>query len=293
MSEHVVPYGVPHWFLDWNAGAPAREDVLACFLDVERSCPANPASAHADGRRARGVLEAARSRIAAALELEPDDVVFTSGGTEAANLAVLGLGDPALPVLLSPAEHPAVWEPAHARGVHLWSVDQRGAARVTAPEVPVGLLCLVHAQSELGTLQPVLEAAELAASLRRPLFVDAAQALGRTPLRPVLARGAVVGLSPHKAGGLRGHGVLAGRGLHRALRPLLRGGGQELGLRPGTQSPALDAANAPCSWNERLIGQRPDASRSHGRAVPGQAHVLPSAGSGKSQRARRFFHTTL
>jgi cysteine desulfurase len=84
----------------------------------------------------------------------------------------------------------------------------------------------------------------LARALGVPLFVDAAQSLGRLPLAEVVASGAAIALSPHKAGGLRGHGVLFGRGLQHHLRPLLRGGGQESGLRPGTQSPALAAANA-------------------------------------------------
>ena len=245
----------PGWFCDWNAGAPVLPDVLQCFLDVERSCSANPASAHAPGRRARGVLEAARSRIAQALGVLAEDVVFTSGGTEAANLAVRGLGDPNLPVLLSPAEHPAVFEPALVRGTRPWAVDASGAALVADPETAVGLICLVHSQSELGTLQPVRSALGLADSLRVPLLVDAAQTLGREDLQPLVALGATLVLSPHKAGGLRGHGALVGRGLHGRLRPLLRGGAQELGLRPGTQSPALAMANALAI--ELAIAQRP------------------------------------
>ncbi len=234
----------PAAFCDFNAGGPVTAEVLARFVEVERACPGNPASAHGAGRHARAALEAARGEIAAALEVAAVDVVFTSGGTEAANLAVRGLGAAALPVLLAPVEHPAVHEAASARGVQLWDVDRDGAARVSEPTGAVGLVCLVHAQGELGTLQPIAAAVALARRLQVPLFVDAAQTLGRVPLRDVVASGAVVALAPHKAGGLRGHGVLAGHDLHRVLRPLLRGGAQELGLRPGTQSPALAAANA-------------------------------------------------
>jgi len=244
VNDAATPSGTSSWFCDWNAGAPAHSDVLACFLDVERACPANPASVHAPGRRARGVLEDARVRIARALDLSPDDVVFTSGGTEAANMAVMGLGAPELPVLLSPAEHPAVFEPAQRRGLRLWQVDADGCAQVTPPSEPIGLVALVHAQSEVGTLQPVAVAGDLAHQLHVPLFVDAAQTLGRVDLRPVLATGAVVALSPHKAGGLRAHGVLAGSDLQQRLRASQHGGGQEYGLRPGSQSPALAAANA-------------------------------------------------
>lgn len=231
-------------FCDHNAGAPASEEVLATFLAIERTCPGNPASSHAPGRRARAVLEEARERIATALGVAAVDVVFTSGGTEAANLAIHGLGDPTLPVALAPTEHPAVFEPARIRGACLWEVTASGEARVSTPDQRVGLLCLVHAQSELGTLQPVAQVAALAEQLQIPWFVDAAQTLGRVPVRDVVARGAAVALSPHKAGGLRGHGVLLGHDLHRRLRPLLRGGAQELGLRAGTPSPALAAANA-------------------------------------------------
>lgn len=231
-------------FCDANAGVPATAEVLAEFLAVEQACPGNPASSHAAGRRARGALEAARERIANTLGLQAADVIFTSGGTEAANLAVTGLGDSSLPVLLSPAEHPAVLEPSTQRGCLWWSLDHQGTAQVTPPSARPGLLCLVHAQSELGTVQPIAEAALLAKTLGVPLLVDAAQSLGRLPLAPIIAMGAIVALSPHKCGGLRGHGVLAGTGLASSVRPLLRGGGQEHGLRPGTQSPALAAANA-------------------------------------------------
>lgn len=232
------------WFCDHNAGGPVAAEVLELFLATERSCPGNPASVHALGRQARSVLETARQRIGDAYGIAAPDVVFTSGGTEAANLAVLGLGCATLPVAAAAVEHPAVFESAQLRGMIPWDVGADGVAHIIEPPQEVGLLCLVHAQSELGALQPVATAATLAASLEVPLFVDAAQTLGRVPLRPLFDSGAIVALSPHKAGGLRGHGVLLGRDLHGQLRPLLRGGGQELGLRPGTQSPALALANA-------------------------------------------------
>jgi cysteine desulfurase len=231
------------WFCDHNAGGPVDPEVLELFLATERRCPGNPASVHAVGRRTRAALEDARQRLASAFGITPDDVVFTSGGTEAANLAVQGLGDESLPVAAAPVEHAAVWEPAQLRGVVPWNVGADGVAHIIEPSQEVGLLCLVHAQSELGSLQSVAVAAKLAEALAVPLFVDAAQTLGRLPLRPVVDDGAIVALSPHKAGGLRGHGVLLGRELHGRLRPQLRGGGQESGLRPGTQNPALAIAN--------------------------------------------------
>jgi cysteine desulfurase len=266
----------PSVFCDHNAGGPASAEVLAAFLDTERSAPGNPASSHTAGRAARALLEQARERIANALGTEPADVVFTSGGTEAANLAVMGLGEPTRPVLLAAVEHPAVAEPAALRGTVAWQVDADGVAVVRAPESAVGLVCLTHAQSELGTLQPVAAAAELAAALGVPLFVDAAQTLGRVDLAAVVASGAALSLSPHKAGGLRGHGVLLGRDLHRRLRPLLRGGGQELGLRPGTQSPALAVANALAI--ERAIAERAARAAAMWRARAGFLAGIAASG---------------
>ncbi|MDO8348919.1 MAG: aminotransferase class V-fold PLP-dependent enzyme [Planctomycetota bacterium] len=246
----------PAFYCDFNAGAPVEPDVLERFLVVERDVPGNPASVHGPGRRARAVLETARERIAAALRVDVDDVLFTSGGTESANLAVHGLGDPRLPVLLSEAEHPAVMEPARARGIVRWRVDDDGAACVEDPGCAVGLVCLVHAQSELGTLQPVAQAAVLSKQLGVPMFVDAAQSLGRVPLDAALDAADALALSPHKCGGLRGHGVLVVRDAAARLRPLLRGGGQEQALRPGTQSPALAAANALAI--ERAVREQPE-----------------------------------
>jgi cysteine desulfurase len=267
-------------FCDWNAGAPASEEVLAEFVAVERRCGGNPASAHASGRRARAALEDARQRIAAAFAVPAADVVFTSGGTEAANLAVAGLGDAAKPVFAAAVEHPAVLEPARRRGLCSFDVDPLGFAQPEPPVVPIGLLCLVHAQSELGTLQPVGGAAQVAAAAAVPLFVDAAQTLGRVPLAPVVATGAAIALSPHKAGGLRGLGVLLGHDLHRRLRPLLHGGGQELGLRPGTQSPALAAANALAI--ELAVRQQP--SRARVMAEVRDAFVVGLAAAGVAHR---------
>lgn len=230
--------------LDHNAGGPVDPRVLACFLEAERDLPGNPASAHQLGRRSRAAVEDARLRVARALGAEVDDVVFCSGGTEANNLAVTGLGDTALPVLLAPVEHPSVLEPARRRGAELWQVDSNGRARVLAPARTVGLLCLVHAQGEVGAIQPVVEAAELADDMKVPLHVDAAQTLGRLPIADILARADSVSVSPHKCGGLRGVGVLVVRDAERRLRPQLLGGAQEHGLRPGTVSPSLVVATA-------------------------------------------------
>lgn len=225
--------------LDHNATTPADPRVLERFVAVERECPANPGSLHAAGRKARAAVEDARARIAGALGCAVDDVFFTSGGTESNNLAVRGLGDSSLPVLCAELEHPSVLVPAQHRGRRNLAVDPEGRAVVQRPDQPVGLLALVHGQNEVGTLQDVAAAAQLAQELGVPLHVDAAQTLGRVPLAPVVGAATTVSLSPHKCGGLRGIGILLARGGGAGLRPLLLGGGQEHGLRPGTQGAAL------------------------------------------------------
>lgn len=261
--------------IDHNAGTAVDARVLEAFVQVERECPGNPASAHAEGRRSAAVVEAARSRIAAALAVDADDVLFCSGGSEANNCAVRGLGDPALPVLLAPLEHPSVLVPARARGTVEWSVDPDGRARIAAPARPVGLVCLVHAQSEVGAAQDVVGAADLAANMRVPLHIDAAQSLGRLPLA-VLLRADSIALSPHKAGGLRGSGVLIVRHSAGPLRPLLLGGGQERSLRAGTVSPALAAATALAI--ELAVREQPDRAAAMLRARTAFAGALDRGG---------------
>jgi cysteine desulfurase len=231
--------------LDHNAGAAVDPRVLARFVEVESTVPGNPGSLHGRGRRASGVLEEARADLAAALEVSVDEVFFTSGGTEANNLAVLGAGDVTLPVLCSDAEHASVLEPAQQRGLVRLPVDAAGHAVLAPPAERVGLLCLVHAQNEVGTYQPIAAARALADALAVPLHVDAAQTLGRCSLSETLAAADSLTLSPHKAGGLKGTGVLVARTTRQPLpRPRAFGGGQERGLRPGTPSPALAAATA-------------------------------------------------
>ena len=230
------------FYFDHNACTQADDRVLARFLEVEALCPSNPGSLHESGRRARAMVEQARAEVASALGVRADELLFVSGGTEANNMIVLGAGDPGLPVLLAPVEHPSVLEAGAQRGRVLWEVDRCGAAVVAPPDENVGLICLVHGQNEIGTLQPVAAAAALARDLGAPLHVDVSQTLGRCPLADVIGVATSVTLSTHKAGGVRGAGVLINK--NPDLRPLFCGGGQQQGQRPGTESPALAVASA-------------------------------------------------
>ena len=233
------------FWLDHNAGTSVDPRVLARFIELESEGLANPSSLHLRGRAAHAILEEARTQAAQALGVHEDEVLFVSGGSEANNLAILGLGASQLPVLTSPLEHPSVLEPARRRGCELWNVDDEGRAIVQPPLRQVGLVALVHAQSEIGAIQDVASAARLARTLGVPLHVDAAQSLGRIPVDEVLALAGTVAFAVHKAGGIRGQSVLVvRRAAQTALVPVSLGGGQEFGVRPGTQSPALCAATA-------------------------------------------------
>jgi cysteine desulfurase len=231
-------------YLDYNATAPlrreAREAMLAALGEV-----GNPSSIHAEGRAARAIVEQARRDVAALVGGSAKDVVFTAGGTEAANLALapgfLGLKR----LIVCATEHVCVL------GGHRFSADAVGLAPVGADgridlerletllQGPPALVALQAANNETGVLQPVFEAAELTHARGGVLICDAAQAAGRRPLAEA-ARGAdVVLLSAHKFGGPKGAGALAG--LRPGLSfeaPLLRGGGQERGRRAGTENVA-------------------------------------------------------
>lgn len=248
--------------LDFNATSPLREEALALYLEVARELAGNPSSLHQGGRRARHLLDEARERVAAALGAQEDEIVFTSGGTEANNLAVLGCvraGAAGAAVVTTAVEHSSVLGPAARleREGHPWrrvAVDSAGlvspvAVAEAAADGACGLVSVQTAGNEVGQVMPL---AAIAAALeripadRRPrLHTDAVQALGRLPitLGGALGGGAVdlATFSAHKVGGPPGVGVLfRRRGI--PLEPLHYGGEQEGGLRPGTENVAAIAA---------------------------------------------------
>ena len=230
------------FYFDHNACTPVDLRVLDRFREVEVSTPGNPGSLHGPGRRARGMVERARDRIARVLRVAADSVFFVSGGTEANNLVILGSGDTSLPVLAGPVEHPSVLQSADRRGLVSWPIDSTGHVIVSAPDQPVGLVAMVHGQNEIGALQPVHSACDVARQLAVPVHVDASQTLGRCPIDETVAAATSITFSTHKAGGLRGMSVLIDK--NAATRPLFFGGSQQGSRRPGTESVALAAATA-------------------------------------------------
>jgi len=230
--------------LDHNATAPLRPQARAAMDALAARGPGNPSSAHAAGRVARAALEQARRAIAAALGARAREVVFTSGGTESNNLALLGAVPDAAGahLVVSPIEHSSVLGPVRElarRGATVtWlPVDAVGriapAAVAEALRPETALVAVGWANNEIGTVQPIAALAALCRARGVRLHVDAAQALGKLPL-------AVDGidlcaLSAHKLGGPMGIGALVvRRGV--ALRPLTWGGEQERGLRPGSEN---------------------------------------------------------
>jgi cysteine desulfurase len=235
-------------YLDYAASAPLRPEALAAMLPFLERPVANPSSQHGPGRKARSAVETAREQVAALVGAAPSQVVFTSGGTEADNLAVKGTvlaREPgARHLVASAVEHHAVLDAAAwavadlGAELTLAQVDQTGRVDLDGLEASLrpgrtALVALMAANNEVGTAQPVVEAAALAHRAGAVLLCDAVQAAG-VPGLDLDAIGAdLVALAAHKLGGPTGVGALVVRqGLD--LRPLAHGGGQERGLRSGT-----------------------------------------------------------
>jgi cysteine desulfurase len=236
-------------YLDWNATTPLRREAretMAAALDL---C-GNPSSVHAEGRQARKLVEDARATIAGAVGALPRNVVFTSGGTEANALALTpglsrGPSPPVERLVVSAIEHASVLAggrlPAAAVdtvGVThsgLLDLEHLGAALAGKPPA---LVSVMLANNETGAIQPVAEVAEIVHAGGGLLHVDAIQAFGKIPFDMNALHADLVTLSAHKIGGPKGIGALVLAEGVTGLEPLLRGGGQELSRRAGTENVA-------------------------------------------------------
>lgn len=241
-------------FLDAAATTPVRREVLEAMWPYLTGEFGNPSSHHSLGESAAASLAAARASVAAALGCRPGEVVFTSGGTEADNLAIKGIAlarqaaDPRLDrVLISAVEHPAVEESAqylakyHGFTVDVAPVDRDG---LVTPEAFAGALrpgtalaSVMYANNEVGTIQPVGELAALARQRGVPFHTDAVQAAGWLPLDVRRLGVDALSISGHKLGAPKGCGALYLRS-RTPLEPLIHGGGQERGRRSGTSNVA-------------------------------------------------------
>jgi cysteine desulfurase len=237
-------------YLDHAATTPLDERVFEAMLPhLRNGVRGNPSSLHAPGAAAREVVEEARESVARLVGASPEEILFTSGGTESDNLALLGLAaaDPSKKhVVVSAVEHAAVRgaaEHLEAAGYEVTriGVDKDGLVSperfVAALRQDTAVAAVIWANNEVGTVQPIGELAEICREAGVPFHADAVQAAGRVPIDVSRVPVSTLALSAHKLYGPQGVGALYVRGDVR-IRPLLFGGGQEKGLRSGTENVA-------------------------------------------------------
>jgi cysteine desulfurase len=236
-------------YLDWNATTPLRpeaREAMTAAMDLS----GNPSSVHAEGRRARKLVEDARATIAGAVGALARNVIFTSGGTEANALALTpGLrrasGPPVERLAVSAIEHASVLAGGRfpTEAISLIGVTRSGLVdldrlRGMLAGMPPALVSIMLANNETGAVQPVAEAGEIIHSAGGLLHVDAIQAFGKIPFDINALNADLLTLSAHKIGGPKAAGALVlAEGL-QGPEPLLRGGGQERGHRAGTENVA-------------------------------------------------------
>ncbi|HEX2447546.1 MAG TPA: cysteine desulfurase family protein [Methyloceanibacter sp.] len=234
-------------YLDYNATAPLREDVRQAVI-AAMSLYGNPSSVHEEGRLARGAIEAARSKVAALVGARPEDVIFTSGGTEANGLALAAQGGDAWQCYLSASEHPSVLSGGrfYRETTTTIPVDRDGVIdlEILAKELEKHHLggwrpfvSVMAANNETGTIQPVAETSKIVHEAGGLFHTDAVQAAGRIKLEMAMLGADMLSLSAHKIGGPKGVGALV-LGDGASVEPLIKGGGQERRRRAGTENVA-------------------------------------------------------
>jgi cysteine desulfurase len=231
-------------YLDHNASSPLRPAARAAMI-AALDATGNPSSVHAEGRRARAIIDTAREQVAALIGAKPSEVVFTSGATEANNCVMAGGWKT---ICVSAVEHDSVLAPARASGAKVIALPARTDGVVDLQSVAGelshagaggarALLSVMMANNETGVIQPVAEAADLAREHGLSLHVDAVQGPGRLPVDFQSLGADTLTFSSHKLGGPRGVGALIVRdGVN--LPALIKGGGQERRRRGGTENVA-------------------------------------------------------
>ncbi len=280
----------PPLYLDYNATTPIAPEVAATMRPWLEEQFGNPSSSHAHGQQAREAVKEARESVAALIGAQAEEIVFTGSATEANNLALLGVARAMPPhkrhLIVSAVEHPAVMQPALHLGDQGWDltvlpVDEFGCIALDDLRVALrpdtALVSVMHANNEVGTIQPVAEIVALARANGTLMHTDAAQSAGKVPL-DVAALGAdLLTLAGHKFYAPKGIGALYVR-RGTAIKPILFGADQEHGLRPGTENVAqivgLGAAarlarqRLPLATRQ-LADLRDDLHRRLAEAVPG------------------------
>jgi cysteine desulfurase len=260
-------------YLDYNATTPVDPAVVEAMLPYFREDFGNPSSAHALGKKAHDAVEQARRQVADLLNAQPDEIVFTGGGSEASNLALKGVAFARLRgllgrwatgahIVISAVEHPATTQPCEflkrlGCRVTVVPVDGRGCVDPDAVGKAIvrgaALVSIMHSNNEVGTLQPIKEIAALARAKGVRLHTDAAQSTGKLPLDVEDLGVDLLTVAGHKLYAPKGVGVLyVRRGMK--LEPLIHGAGHEGGRRAGTENvPYLVGLGAACDIARRSL----------------------------------------
>jgi cysteine desulfurase len=235
-------------YLDYNATTSLLPEVVDAMLPYLREHFGNPSSRHVYGRRAHDAIERSRGEVAALIGSHADEIIFTSGGTEANNLAIRGTTarNARRRVVTSTVEHPATLNPVAWLERQGWEivrvgVDGHGCARVRELDVAItsatALVTIMHSNNETGVLQPIQEAVQFARRAGACVHTDAAQSVGKVPIDVRAMDVDLLSIAGHKLYGPKGVGALYIR--HgTVLEPLVLGAGHERGLRPGTENVA-------------------------------------------------------
>ncbi len=280
-----------HIYLDHNATTPIDDAVFEAMLPYLRGSYGNASSRHELGTAARKAVNLAREQVAALVKVQPAQVIFVSGGTEANNFFIKGAAGylKAAQIAVSAVEHPCVAKPAQELARQGWklrrlAVGADGRADLLdvekALEEPTGIVSLMLANNETGVIQPVAEVAERARRAKAWMHTDAVQALGKVAVDFEALGVHAMTLSAHKLYGPKGAGALV-VDKRLLLRPLIHGGGHEQGLRSGTENvPAIVGFGAACqlAWSrletigprlEQLRGRLEEGLRALGASIFG------------------------
>jgi len=253
-------------YLDHNATTPIEPAVLEAMLPFLRTEFGNPSSAYALGRRAGEAIARARGEVARLIGAKPEEIVFTGGATEATNLALRGAVDnrQRAGVVTSTIEHPAtdaccnllerLGHPVHRVPVETNGILAPGRVADVLDDA-TGLVTVIHAQNEIGTIQPVGEISRLAKRHGALVHTDAAQSVGKIPVDVEALAVDLLTIAGHKLYAPKGIGALFVR-KDISIRPLIVGAGQEHGLRPGTENVAnIVGLGAACALAGQTLAQ--------------------------------------